>query len=75
MGRWLETYQTPEEIMMAKYVALHEEIWLTSRIKAISLNVIAKFKAEIPEFDIDFESFVKELSTDDAVWISCGVVN
>jgi len=39
------------------------------------LNVIAKFKAEIPEFDIDFESFVKELSTDDAVWISCGVVN
>ena len=45
---------------------------LTIRIKTISLSVIAKFKAENPDFDIDFESFVKELSTDDAVFISCG---
>ena len=38
-----------------------------NRIKTISLNVIAKFKAENPDFDIDFETFVKELSTDDTV--------
>ena len=43
---------------------------LTFRIKAISLSVIAKFKAENPDFDVDFESFAKELSTDDAVSIS-----
>jgi len=52
MGRWLETYQTPEEILMGK-------------IKTISNNVIAKFKSENPDFDVDFESFVKELATDE----------
>jgi len=48
---------------------LYDEV-LTFRIKAISLSVIAKFKAENPDFDVDFESFAKELSTDDAVSIS-----
>ena len=38
-----------------------------TRIKTISLNVIAKFKAENPDFDFDFEAFVKELSTDETV--------
>lgn len=52
MGRWLETYQTPEEILMG-------------RIKTISLGVIARFKSENPDFDIDFETFVKELTTDE----------
>lgn len=37
------------------------------RIKTISMNVIAKFKSENPDFDLDFESFVKELSTDEVV--------
>ena len=57
---------------MAKYV-IHSHTTrgvLTFRIKAISLSVIAKFKAENPDFDVDFESFAKELSTDDAVSIS-----
>jgi len=40
------------------------------RIKTISMNVIAKMKAEIPDFEFDLETFVKELSTDDAVFIS-----
>jgi hypothetical protein len=39
----------------------------TNRIKTISLNVIAKFKSENPDFDIDFESFVKDLSTEETV--------
>lgn len=43
---------------------------LTIRIKTISMNVIAKMKAELPDFEFDFETFVKELSTDDAVFIS-----
>jgi len=37
------------------------------RIKTISMNVIAKFKSENPDFDVDFDSFVKELSTDEVV--------
>ena len=37
------------------------------RIKVVSLSVITKFKAEIPEFDIDFDSFVKDLLTDETV--------
>ena len=45
-------------------------VMLTIRIKTISMNVIAKMKAEIPDFEFDFETFVKELSTDDAVFIS-----
>jgi hypothetical protein len=31
------------------------------------VNIIAKYKSEIPDFDIDFETFVKELSTDETV--------
>lgn len=38
-----------------------------TRIKTVSLNVIAKLKSENPDFDIDFETFVKELSTDEVV--------
>lgn len=58
--------------MMAKYlIHSHTTGILTYRIKTISLSVIAKFKAENPDFDVDFESFAKELSTDDAVSISC----
>jgi hypothetical protein len=37
------------------------------RIKTISNSVIAKFKSENPDFDVDFDSFVKELSTDEVV--------
>ena len=29
--------------------------------------MIAKFKSENPDFDVDFESFVKELATDEVV--------
>ena len=38
-----------------------------NRIKTISMNVIGKFKSENPDFDIDFDAFVKELSTDEVV--------
>jgi hypothetical protein len=37
------------------------------RIRTISMNVFAKFKAENPDFDMDFDAFVKELSTDEVV--------
>lgn len=73
MGRWLETYQTPEEILMGKYVfsgfllVVTEMADMLRRIKTISMNVITKFKSENPDFDVDFESFVKELSTDEVV--------
>lgn len=68
MGRWLETYQTPEEILMGKYVT-H---WTSkdtnrNRIKTISTSIIARFKSENAEFDIDFDAFVKELLTDEVV--------
>lgn len=53
---------------MGKYVILEEYCPLTlNRIKTVSLSVIAKFKAENPDFDIDFETFAKELATDDTV--------
>ena len=38
------------------------------RLKTASLSVIAKFRAENPEFDIDYETFIKELSADDTVF-------
>jgi hypothetical protein len=48
---------------------------LTTRIKTISLGVIARFKSENPDFDIDFETFVKELTTDETVIDVDGMVN
>jgi hypothetical protein len=48
---------------------------LTPRIKTISLGVIARFKSENPDFDIDFETFVKELTTDETVIDVDGTVN
>jgi hypothetical protein len=66
MGRWLETYQSPEEVLMSKYVYLTRPVKLLTfvRIKSISMAIIAKYKTEIPDFDMDFETFVRELSTD-----------
>jgi hypothetical protein len=37
------------------------------RIKAISAGVIARYKSENPDFDLDFDSFVKELIADETV--------
>jgi hypothetical protein len=48
------------------------ECRLTTRIKTISLGVIARFKSENPDFDIDFETFVKELTTDETVMTLMG---
>lgn len=42
---------------------------LTNRIKSISQGIISKYKAENPDFDLDFESFAKEITMDEAVWI------
>ena len=39
------------------------------RIKTISMNIIAKYKSEIPDFDMDLDTFVKELATDVPVFI------
>ena len=57
--------------MMAKYLstAFMRDV-LMFRIKTISMSVIAKMKADVPDFEFDFETFVKELSTDDAVFVS-----
>ena len=40
---------------------------LTLRMKNVCLSVMAKLKSENPEFNLDFESFVKELSSDEPV--------
>ena len=55
---------------MAKYdnpsTPPHHKLTLF-RIKTISLAIISKFKAENPDFDLDFEAFVKDLSTEEVV--------
>jgi hypothetical protein len=38
------------------------------RIKTISMSIIGRLKSENEDFDIDFETFVKELLTDEVVW-------
>ena len=42
-------------------------LMLIFRMKNVCLSVMAKLKSENPEFNLDFESFVQELSSDEPV--------
>jgi len=48
---------------------------LITRIKSTSLGIITKLKSENPDFDIDFESFVKELTADETVRVLISYLN
>jgi hypothetical protein len=37
------------------------------RFKTITTSLLAKYEAENPDFHCDFENFVKEILTDEAV--------
>jgi hypothetical protein len=40
---------------------------ITIRIKSVSQALMSKFKAENPDFDLDFDAFVKDITNDETV--------